>query len=184
MVNFWTLRCFNWSHKILMRLRNITQEISKYFVLFYSRDWVGGCYMHESCLREKVILPPELLWTSQLRIQFRELKQVRTTTTLKKQSKFEYLKETTDNWLRVAYSMNILWHLKRFKISKRILLAILKSIKLTSSWRRENPLSGVVYRTWTPWNYSWDWKLFILFVLHEWLYCLRDVVVEANVVFA
>ena len=111
-----------------MRLRNITQEISKYFVLFYSRDWVGGCYMHESCLREKVILPPELLWTSQLRIHFRELKQVRTTTTLKKQSKFEYLKETTDNWLRVAYSMNILWHLKRFKISKRILLAILKSI--------------------------------------------------------
>ena len=72
----------------------------------------------------------------------RELKQVRTTTTtLKKQSKFLYLKETTDYWLRVAYSLNILWHLKRFKVSKRIVLAILKlilsnSFHLYVSWRR------------------------------------------------
>ena len=124
---------------------------------------------------------------------YNELKQVRSTTTLKKQLKILVFKgnhgllttccifnehfmtskkaESFKNNCFGYFEFNLKWQFSSLR-------------KLTSSWRRENPPSVVVYRKRTPWDYSWDWKLFILFVLHEWLYCLRDVVVEANVVFA
>ena len=84
------------------------------------------------------------------------------------------------NWLQFFISETCF--MISFPTAKTILVSVLKSILMnsshfTSSWRRINALSDVVYRTRTL-------KLFVLFVLYEQFFCLKDVAVEVSVVFA
>ena len=107
----------------------------------------------------------------------RNLKQARMVTVAMRQPGFSHLKETMDhrNW----YLVFVLWLAKYFIVSKRTQLNALKS-NSTNNFHRFKSYRRPEYvkTTWVTlyseqrlrWDYSWDKKLSIIFVLDKIFY--------------
>ena len=106
---------------------------------------------------------------------------------LKKQREFKYLKQATVNWLlyfmfqtcfMTCKTLQFCWNDCSVWAEVNVKEQLSPLIEFISFWRRENAQIGVVYRARTVLRYSWDYKLFILFILHEELFCFEGRVVE------
>ena len=106
---------------------------------------------------------------------------------LKKQCKFKLLKEVTVNWLRIWYFDLVLWPPRCYSSAKTIVVTELKSTLRNSSQISASSCRLKTWKCWEwrcfqnevgCWEYSWDYKVFILFVLHEECFYFEGRVVE------
>ena len=95
---------------------------------------------------------------------------------LKKQCKFKILKEVMVNWLRIWYFDLVSWHPRCYSSAKTIVVTDLKSTLRNSSHISASSRRLKTWKCWEwrclknevgCWEYSWDYRLFIVFVLHE-----------------